>query len=283
MHNDIPDIPLNNGNTIPQLGLGVFQVDNAQDTKDSIKWALDAGYRHIDTAKLYGNEQWVGEAIRESGIPREDIFVTSKIWNDVRGYDETKTEFQATLDRLGFDYLDMYLIHWPAPGYVDNWKAMEDLYKAGKIKNIGVSNFVPSQLEDLMSQTEIKPAVDQIETHPYFQQTDLHAYLEKQGIVHESWSPLGGGRNNAINDPLIQKLAKDHNVTPAQIVLRWHVERNEVVIPKSIHEDRVRQNRDIFAFGLDEAEMAEIAKLDQGKRVGPDPENLDWLKKSQEK
>lgn len=281
MHNDIPQLPLANGNTIPQLGLGVFQVDNADDVKNSIKWALDAGYRHIDTAAYYGNEQWVGEAIVESGLDRSDLFVTSKLWNNVRGYDETKAEFQATLDRLGLDYLDLYLIHWPAPGYVETWRAMEDLYRDGKIKNIGVSNFEQNQLDDLMSQTEIKPMVDQIETHPYFQQTEMHDYLEKLGIQHEAWSPLGGGKNNALDDPVVMKLAAAHDVTPAQVILRWHVQRDEVVIPKSIHQARVAQNRDIFAFGLDEDEMAEMAKLDQGKRVGPDPQNLQWLKKSQ--
>lgn len=281
MHNDIPQLPLANGNTIPQLGLGVFQVDNADDVKNSIKWALDAGYRHIDTAAYYGNEQWVGEAITESGLDRSDLFVTSKLWNNVRGYDETKAEFQATLDRLSLDYLDLYLIHWPAPGYVETWRAMEDLYRDGKIKNIGVSNFEQNQLDDLMSQTEIKPMVDQIETHPYFQQTEMHDYLEKLGIQHEAWSPLGGGKNNALDDPVVMKLAAAHDVTPAQVILRWHVQRDEVVIPKSIHQARVAQNRDIFAFGLDEDEMAEMAKLDQGKRVGPDPQNLQWLKKSQ--
>ncbi|MFC6255180.1 aldo/keto reductase [Secundilactobacillus hailunensis] len=281
MHNDIPQIPLANGQTIPQLGLGVFQVDNENDIKNSVKWALAAGYRHIDTAAYYGNEQWVGEAIRESGLDRKDLFVTSKLWNSVRGYDETKQAFQASLDKLGLDYLDLYLIHWPAPGYVDSWKAMEDLYRDGKIKNIGVSNFEQNQLEDLMSKTEIKPEVDQIETHPYFQQNDMHTYLESQGIQHEAWSPLGGGNNNAINDPLIKKLAAVHNVTPAQVILRWHVQREEVVIPKSIHEDRVKANRNIFAWGLDEDEMEAIAKLDQGKRVGPDPQDAAWLKKSQ--
>lgn len=280
MHNDIPQIPLANGNTIPQLGLGVFQVDNAKDTKDSIKWALAAGYRHIDTAAYYGNEQWVGEAIKESGLDRSELFVTTKLWNNVRGYDETKQAFGESMARLGLDYLDLLLIHWPAPGYVETWKAMEDLYREGKIKNIGVSNFEQNQLEDLMSQTAIKPMIDQIETHPYFQQTKLHAYLESQGIQHEAWSPLGGGKNNALGDPVIAKIAATHNVTPAQAILRWHIQREEVVIPKSIHEERVAQNRDIFAFGLDEDEMQAIAKLDQGKRVGPDPQNLAWLKKS---
>ncbi|MCW3778560.1 aldo/keto reductase [Levilactobacillus namurensis] len=254
MHNDIPSLPLNNGNQIPQLGLGVFQVDNAEDTKNAVKWALKAGYRHIDTASYYGNEQWVGEAIRESGVKREDVFVTSKLWNNVRGYDETKAAFQTTLDKLGFDYLDMYLIHWPAPGYAESWRAMEDLYQAGKIKNIGVSNF---------------------------QQNDLHAYLETQGILHESWSPLGGGRNNALTDPVINELAAAHDVSAAQIILRWHVQREEIVIPKSTHEARIAQNRDIFAFGLDEDEMHQISDLDAGKRVGPDPDDAAWLKQSQ--
>ncbi|WP_367295990.1 aldo/keto reductase [Levilactobacillus yonginensis] len=281
MHNDIPALPLNNGNRIPQLGLGVFQVDNAEDTKNAIKWALAAGYRHIDTAAYYGNEQWVGEAIRESGLKREDVFVTSKLWNSERGYDETKAAFQATLDRLGFDYLDMFLIHWPAPGYVDSWKAMEDLYKEGKIKNIGVSNFNQKQMDEILEAGTVKPVVDQIETHPYFQQDEMHAYLESKGIAHEAWSPLGGGNNNALSDPVINELAAAHDVSAAQIILRWHVQREEIVIPKSIHEARVQQNRDIFAFGLDQDEMRAIANLDAGKRVGPDPDDAAWLKKSQ--
>ena len=281
LHNDIPALPLNNGNRIPQLGLGVFQVDNAEDTKNAIKWALAAGYRHIDTAAYYGNEQWVGEAIRESGLKREDVFVTSKLWNSERGYDETKAAFQATLDRLGLDYLDMFLIHWPAPGYVDCWKAMEDLYKEGKIKNIGVSNFNQKQMDEILEAGTVKPVVDQIETHPYFQQDEMHAYLESKGILHEAWSPLGGGNNNALSDPVINELAAAHDVSAAQIILRWHVQREEIVIPKSIHEARVQQNRDIFAFGLDQDEMRAIANLDAGKRVGPDPDDAAWLKKSQ--
>lgn len=281
MHNDIPELPLNNGNRIPQLGLGVFQVDNAEDTKNAVKWALAAGYRQIDTAAYYGNEQWVGAAIRESDVKREDIFVTSKLWNSVRGYDETKQAFQETLDKLGFDYLDMFLIHWPAPGYAESWRAMEDLYKAGKIKNIGVSNFNQAQLEKLMETATVKPVVDQIETHPYFQEDDLHAYLETQGILHEAWSPLGGGNNNALTDPVINELAAAHDVSAAQIILRWHIQREEIVIPKSIHEARIQQNRDVFAFGLDEDEMRAISDLDAGKRVGPDPADEAWLKKSQ--
>lgn len=281
LHNDIPDLPMNNGHRIPQLGLGVFQVDNAEDTKNAIKWALAAGYRHIDTAAYYGNEQWVGEAIRESDVPRDQIFVTSKLWNNVRGYDETQAAFQETLDKLGLDYLDLYLIHWPAPGYLDSWRAMEDLYKAGKIKNIGVSNFNQTQMADILAHGTVKPVVDQIETHPYFQQTDMHAYLESQGILHEAWSPLGGGNNNALTDPVINELAAAHDVSAAQIILRWHVQREEVVIPKSIHEARIQQNRDIFAFGLDEDEMKAISDLDTGKRVGPDPDDTVWLKKSQ--
>jgi len=281
LHNDIPELPLNNGNRIPQLGLGVFQVDNAEDTKNAVKWALAAGYRHIDTASYYGNEQWVGEAIRECDVKREDIFVTSKLWNSVRGYDETKQAFQETLDKLGFETLDMFLIHWPAPGYAESWRAMEDLYKDGKIKNIGVSNFNQAQLEKLMETATVKPVVDQIETHPYFQEDDLHAYLETQGILHEAWSPLGGGNNNALTDPVINELAAAHDVSAAQIILRWHIQREEIVIPKSIHEARIQQNRDVFAFGLDEDEMRAISDLDAGKRVGPDPADEAWLKKSQ--
>lgn len=281
MHNEIPALPLNNGNTIPQLGLGVFRVDNTADTKNAVKWALEAGYRHIDTAAYYGNEQWVGAAIRESNVPRDEIFVTSKLWNSVRGYDQTKQAFQTTLDKLGLDYLDMYLIHWPAPGYEESWRALEDLYQAGKIKNIGVSNFQQHHLEHLMEKATVKPAVDQVETHPYFQQTDLHAYLESQGILHEAWSPLGGGQNNAINDAVINEIAAAHGVSAAQVILRWHVQREEVVIPKSTHQDRIEQNRDIFAFGLDEDEMHQIEDLDTGHRVGADPDDEEWLKQSQ--
>jgi len=281
LHNEIPALPLNNNNRIPQLGLGVFQVDNAEDTKDAVKWALAAGYRHIDTAAYYGNEQWVGEAIRESDVKREDVFVTSKLWNSIRGYDETKQAFQASLDRLGFDNLDMFLIHWPAPGYLESWRAMEDLYKAGKIKNIGGSNFNQKQMDDILENGTVKPVVDQIETHPYLQQDEMHAYLESKGILHEAWSPLGGGSNNALTNPVISELAAAHDVSAAQIILRWHVQREEIVIPKSIHEARVQQNRDIFAFGLDEDEMKAIAALDAGKRVGPDPDDAAWLKQSQ--
>jgi len=280
MHNDIPQVPLANGTTIPQLGLGVFQVTDPNEVKDAIKWALAAGYRHIDTATYYQNEEAVGEAIKESGISRDDLFVTSKLWNNVRGYEETKQAFQTSLDKLGLDYLNLYLIHWPADGYVESWKALEDLYKDGKIKAIGVSNFEQNHLENLMSQTEIKPMVDQIETHPFFQQKELHAYLEKNGIQHESWSPLGGGRNNALSHPLIKRLAENHDVTPAQIILRWHVQRDEVIIPKSVHQERIEQNRDIFAFGLDEDEMQSIADIDAGKRVGADPQDKEWLAKS---
>ncbi|MDT6981433.1 aldo/keto reductase [Levilactobacillus zymae] len=281
MHNEIPALPLANGNQIPQLGLGVFQVDNAEDTKNAVKWALAAGYRHIDTAAYYGNEQWVGEAIRESGLKREDIFVTSKLWNSERGYDQTKAAFQTTLDKLGFDYLDMFLIHWPAPGYEESWRAMEDLYKAGKIRNIGVSNFQQHQLEHLMEKATVKPVVDQVETHPYFQQKDLHAYLETQGILHEAWSPLGGGNNDVLHDAVINEIAAAHDVSAAQVILRWHVQREEVVIPKSTHEARIAANRDIFAFGLDEDEMHQISDLDAGKRVGPNPDDEAWLKQSQ--
>lgn len=281
MKNEVPAIPLANGNTMPQLGLGVFQVDDERQTKAAVKWALEAGYRHIDTAAYYGNEQWVGDAIRESGLPRESVFVTSKLWNNVRGFEATKAEYQATLNRLGLTYLDLYLIHWPAPGYVESWQALEDLYLQGLVKNIGVSNFEVNQLDDLLAHTKIKPVVDQIETHPYFQQVAMHEYLKTHGIVHEAWSPLGGGKNNALNDPVIVELATKHGVSTAQIILRWHVQRGEVVIPKSVHEDRINQNRDLFSFSLTEDDMLAIAKLDGDGRVGPDPQNLAWLKKSQ--
>ncbi|PWF99808.1 aldo/keto reductase [Levilactobacillus bambusae] len=280
MHNEIPNIPLNNEHTIPQLGLGVFRVDDATQVKEAVKWALAAGYRHIDTASYYANEKEVGEAIAESDVPREDVFVTSKFWNDVRGYDNVRAQYEKTLDLMGFDYLDMYLIHWPADGYVEAWAALVDLYHEGKIKNIGVSNFEKRHIEDLLAHSDVKPVVDQIETHPYFQQKELHAYLKDQGIIHEAWSPLGGGKSSELNDPLVKQLAENHGVTPAQIILRWHVEREEVVIPKSIHQNRIQENRDIFAFGLDEEEMKAMAGLDRGDRVGSDPNDEAFLKRS---
>ena len=281
MATNIPYIELANGVTIPQVGLGVFRMDDQQ-VLDSVKWAIESGYRHIDTASFYDNEEAVGKAIKATGIDRKYLFVTSKVWNDVRGYDETIAQFNKSLQKLNMDYLDLYLIHWPAAGFEENWRAMEDLYKQGKIRAIGVSNFKSHHIEQLMKSATIAPMVDQIETHPYLQENDLHKYLKEHHIVHESWSPLGGGINKVIDNPVIKEIAENHQKSPAQIVLRWHIQRGEVIIPKSTHESRIKENIDLFDyhFRLSSDEMEQIAKLDCNKRVGADPDDEEFLKKS---
>lgn len=281
MATNIPYIELANGVMIPQVGLGVFRMDDEQ-VLSSVKAALAAGYRHIDTASFYDNEEAVGKAIKESGIDRKYLFVTTKVWNNVRGYDETIAQFNNSLQKLGLDYLDLYLIHWPAPGFEENWRAMEDLYKAGKIRAIGVSNFKAHHIEQLMKTATIAPMVDQVETHPYFQQTDLHEYLQEKHIAHEAWSPLGGGLNKVIDNPVIKEIAENHQKTPAQVVLRWHIQRGEIIIPKSIHENRIKENIDLFDFHFDltPEEMTKIAALDDDKRVGPDPDDVEFLEHS---
>ncbi len=282
MGQTIPQVTLNNGVKMPQFGLGVFKVDNAADIKNSIKWALADGYRLIDTAMIYQNEQWVGEAIKESGVPREALFVTSKLWNSDRGYEGTKAAFAASLERLGLDYLDLYLIHWPADGYLEAWRAMTDLYHEGKIRAIGVSNFQPHHLDDLMAHSDVVPVVNQIETHPIFQQKELHRYLTNHQIAHEAWGPLGQGKSDILVDPVLTKIAKKYGKSTAQIVLRWHIDRGVIIIPKSTHEQRLAENVNIFDFSLTDEEMQDIAKLDQNKRLSRDPDDTAWLKKTQE-
>ncbi|KRN98416.1 aldo/keto reductase [Companilactobacillus kimchiensis] len=281
MATNIPYIELANGVMIPQVGLGVFRMDDSQ-VEDSVKAALKAGYRHIDTASFYDNEAAVGKALKASGIDRKYLFITTKVWNNVRGYDETIAQFNDSLQKLGLDYLDLYLIHWPAPGFEENWRAMEDLYKDGKIRAIGVSNFKAHHIEQLMKTATIAPMVDQIETHPYLQETDLHEYLQTKNIAHESWSPLGGGLNKVIDNPVIKEIAEAHQKTPAQVVLRWHIQRGEIIIPKSIHESRIIENIDLFNYHFDLTleEMEQIAKLDADKRVGADPDDAAFLEHS---
>lgn len=279
--NKIPNVLLANSKAMPQLGLGVYKVTDPGEVKNAIKWALDAGYRMIDTAAFYGNEQAVGEAIIESGLPREDLFITSKLWNSVRGYDQTKAAFNETLARLQLDYLDLYLIHWPAPGYVESWQAMEELYGVNKIRAIGVSNFEIDQLTDLMSKTAIDPMVDQVETHPYFQQQALHDFLMEHNIYHEAWGPLGQGKSEVLTDPVLTEIATAHKKSVAQVILRWHVQRNEIVIPKSTHQARIEANSQIFDFSLSKNEMIKIKALDTDTRGGHDPHDAAWLATTQ--
>ncbi|MGA5647904.1 aldo/keto reductase [Streptomyces seoulensis] len=270
----IPDITLNNGVRMPQLGFGVFQVPD-DETAEAVGHALRAGYRSIDTAAIYGNERGVGRAIAESGIARDELFVTTKLWNDDQGYDSTLTAFDASLDRLGLDHVDLYLIHWPTPArdrYLDTWRALERILAEGRARAIGVSNFQVPHLRRLLEHSGIVPAVNQVELHPALQQAELRAFHAEHGIATEAWSPLAQGA--VLGDEAIVSAARAHGVTPAQVVIRWHLQTGNIVIPKSVTPERIRQNLDVFGFRLSDAELDAIAALDRGLRTGPDPDTL---------
>ncbi|GAA2336295.1 aldo/keto reductase [Saccharopolyspora halophila] len=271
----VPNITLNTGASIPQLGYGVFQVP-ADEVVTPVRAALDAGYRSIDTAKVYGNEEGVGKAIAESGINREDLFVTTKLWNDDQGHDSALKAFDDSLNRLGLDYVDLYLIHWPVPGkdlYVETWKAFEEIYKSGRAKAIGVSNFQIHHLRRLFEETDVVPALNQIELHPNLPQAELRAFHAEHGIATEAWSPLG--RNNGLLDSTtVANLAEKYDKTPGQIVLRWHIQLGNVTIPKSVTPSRIEDNISIFDFELAEDDIAAITALETGERVGPNPDEL---------
>lgn len=270
----IPRIPLNDGNSIPQLGFGVYKIPEAE-TAEAVRTALAAGYRHIDTAAFYENERGVGEGVRTSGLDRDEVFVTSKVWWTDNGYDSALRSFDASLDRLGFDTVDLFLIHWPAPKqdrYVETWRALERVRDEGRARSIGVANFHTHHLERLARETETAPAVNQVELHPWLPQEEVRAYDTAHGIVTEAWSPLARGR--VLGDPVLDRLAAKHGVTPAQIVLRWQVQLGNVVIPKSVTPERIRQNLDIFGFALDAEDVAAIATLNTGERTGRDPDEL---------
>ncbi|WP_329568948.1 aldo/keto reductase [Streptomyces sp. NBC_01361] len=272
----VPPIILNNGVEMPQLGFGVWQVPDAEAEK-AVATALEAGYRSIDTAAIYGNEEGTGKAIAASGIAREKLFVTTKLWNADQGYDATLRAFDASLDKLGLDYLDLYLIHWPLPSkdsYVDTYKAFEKIYADGRAKAIGVSNFLPEHLERLLGETSIIPAVNQIELHPHLQQRAAREFHAEQGITTEAWSPLGQGKG-LLEVPAIVAIAQKHGRTPAQIVLRWHVQLGNVVIPKSVTPSRIVENIDVFDFELDIEDIAAISALNEDRRLGPDPATFD--------
>ncbi|MCU1679288.1 MAG: aldo/keto reductase [Amycolatopsis sp.] len=272
---NIPNIELISGTTIPQLGFGVFQIP-ADDTAESVRTALDVGYRHIDTAQMYGNEVGVGVGIAKSGIAREDVFITTKLANDQHGYDNAVKALDGSLDRLGTSYVDLYLIHWPLAKknlYVETWKAFEDLARSGKARAIGVSNFQPAHLEALVKAGTTTPAVNQIELHPALQQTELRAYHQDHGIITEAWSPLAQGE--VLDEPALTEIAGKIGKTPAQVVLRWHLQHGNVIFPKSVTASRIEENRDIFDFELGGHEMAAIAGLDKGRRTGPDPDTFE--------
>jgi 2,5-diketo-D-gluconate reductase A len=272
--NRIPNITLNDGETIPQLGFGVFQVP-PEDTAEVATRALLAGYRHIDTAAAYGNEAGVGQALHAAGLERDEVFITTKCPNDDHGYEQAMRALKGSLDHLEMEHVDLYLIHWPVPAhdkYVETWKAFIDLQAQGLVRSIGVSNFEPEHLERLISETGVTPAVNQIELHPRLQQTGLRHELAELGIATEAWSPLAQG--GVLDDPEITGIAEAHEKTPAQAVIRWHLQLGNIVIPKSVTPERIIENLEVFDFHLSEAEMASSASidaLDAGERTGPDP------------
>ncbi|PHV65733.1 aldo/keto reductase [Williamsia muralis] len=277
----VPNITLNDGNTIPQLGFGVFQI-KPEDTADAVKTALDIGYRHIDTAEMYGNEKEVGEGIRASGIPRDEIFVTSKLNNSFHEPDAARKAFDTTLSDLGFDYIDLFLIHWPLPtqyggDYVSTWNTMIEFAKSGRSKSVGVSNFQVEHLERLAKETELVPAVNQIEVHPYLANDTVRKYGKDHGIATEAWSPIAQGK--VLDDPVITDLAAEVSKTPAQVVLRWHIQRGDIIFPKSVTPKRVQENFALFDFELDSDAVATIDALDKGEdgRVGPNPDTFDYV------
>ncbi len=272
----IPSITLNNGQAIPQFGFGVFQVE-PKDTAAAVSTALKAGYRHIDTAEMYGNEAGVGEAIARSGLDRGDVFVTSKLGNDAHEPAAARDAFDATLKALGSGYVDLFLIHWPLPAryggdFISTWKTLEEFYREGRARSIGVSNFQPHHLRRLHGETDIIPAVNQIEVHPYLAQDDVRAFCAGHQIAVEAWSPLGQG--GVLGDPVIRSVAERAGKTPAQVVLRWHIQRGDIVFPKSVTPDRIRENIGIFDFELPASDVEDITLLNKNERTGPDPDKL---------
>lgn len=272
-------IDFHNGNTMPQLGLGVFRVENDDTAKDAVKHAIINGYRSIDAALVYGNEEMVGRGIQEgmaaADIRREDLFITSKLWFDSFGKDNVEQGYQTSIDNLGLDYLDLYLIHWPGTDesvMIETWKGMEALYESGKVKNIGVSNFNIEHLEVLKSQTSIKPVINQVEFHPYFTQQELRTYLDTESIYMESWSPLMNAE--ILTDETINEIAEEIGKSPAQVVIRWNIEHGVVTIPKSITPHRIEENINIFDFSLTANQMERIDALNENKRIGPNPLEL---------
>lgn len=269
-------ITLNNGTVIPQVGLGVFQTPDGDTTVNAVQTALENGYRHIDTAMIYRNEASVGEGIRRAGLPRGDFFVTTKLWNDDIRAHRGKDAFQESLDRLGLDYVDLYLIHWPADGWQQAWDDLQEIYASGRAKAIGVSNFQKHHIDELLANSDVLPAVDQIESSPQFTNHELIGQLRSKGIVAEAWSPLGGTGGNLLGSPVLAEIGAKYGKSAAQVVIRWHIQRGIVVLPKSTHAERIKQNFDVFDFNLTSEDMTAITALSTGKRNGADPDNFDF-------
>ena len=266
---------LNNGVKMPYFGLGVYLSKDGQEVIDAIKWAVECGYRHIDTASVYKNEDGVGEGVKQCGVPREDLFVVSKVWNSDQGYETTLKAFEASLERLDMEYLDLYLVHWPVAGkYKDTWKALEKLYAEGRIRAIGVSNFMQHHLEDLLTGASVVPMVNQMEFHPFLVQQDLIDFCNKNTIQYEAWSPMMQGKIFGMEE--FQQLAGKYNKSIAQIVLRWDLQKGVVTIPKSSKKERIVANANIFDFELSKTDMALLDAMHRGQRFGPDPDNFDF-------
>ena len=276
MPNSLQDTTtLHNGVKMPWFGLGVFKVKEGSEVVDSVMAAIKNGYKSIDTAAVYQNEEGVGQGIKEAGVPREELFITTKVWNADQGYESTLNAFETSMEKLGLEYLDLYLIHWPVAGkYKETWKALEKLYKDGRVRAIGVSNFHIHHLKDLMADAEIKPMVNQVEYHPHLAQTELLEFCKAEGIQMEAWSPLKQGE--LLSEPTIVEIAEKHGKSPAQVILRWDLQNGVVTIPKSIKEHRIVENADVFNFELSAEDMDRLNSLNKDERVGPDPDNFDF-------
>jgi 2,5-diketo-D-gluconate reductase A len=278
---NLPTIELNDGAHIPQLGFGVFQIE-PEATAEAVKAALEIGYRHIDTAEMYGNEKGVGQGIRDAGLDRADVFITSKLNNGFHKPDDARRAFDKTLGALESDYVDLFLIHWPLPtlyggDFASTWNVLEEFAKEGRARSIGVSNFQPAHLDRLAAESDTVPAVNQIEVHPYFTNEEVREYGREHGIVTEAWSPIAQGK--VLDDPVIERIADAAGRSPAQVVLRWHIQRGDIVFPKSVSPDRIRSNFEVFDFDLDSSDMDAISALDQGEsgRTGPNPDTFDYI------